>query len=220
MNNMSAKCLLVCSAVLLYGLPFIVSAADKSAPFATMIDAIGIRTNQTHTNNSWEDVAKIKGIEWKWSIYESGAHDSTMEGTTKIGTSSNPNVGITEVKVEGFRTSISKIHVEISNEPHYTTVDDLFGEGDIKEIPTSCDIDGASASSIVYEYIKSGYNPLYIHLETGFGASGESGSVVVTVANRLEDALNRVRSGIRHFHGSLIPVPRTRLVTPSPELPE
>ncbi len=32
--------------------------------------------------------------------------------------------------------------------------------------------------------------------------------------------LNRVRSGIRHFHGSLIPVPRTRLVTPSPELPE
>ncbi len=32
--------------------------------------------------------------------------------------------------------------------------------------------------------------------------------------------LNRVRSGIRHFHGSLIPVPRTRLLTPSPELPE
>lgn len=166
-----------------------VDAKGVAAPLESVIDAIGIKTSEDQTYNSWEDAIRIKRVKWQWPYYESGAHDSTMIGKTKIGQSKNPNIGATEIRVEGLTHGISKIHIEIGNEPQFQTVTDLFGKGKLIRIPTSCDIDEASAGDAVYKYIKLGYKPLFVRLEYGWGASGDSGSVDVTVAYTLEDAL-------------------------------
>ena len=79
----------------------IVSVEGLTAPLESVIDAIGIKISQDHANTSWEDAANIKRVKWQWPYYESGSHDSTMIGKTKIGKSKNPNVGETEIRVEG-----------------------------------------------------------------------------------------------------------------------
>ena len=86
----------------------LITSAASAAQFEYVIDAMAIKSSDGATNNAWEDISKIKGVKWRWPYYESGAHDSTMVGKTKVGKDKNPNIGPTEVTVSGARTMISE----------------------------------------------------------------------------------------------------------------
>lgn len=165
----------------------LVSPPVFAAQFSSIIDVI--------INGSWDDTQKIKHVKWKWSYYESGAHDSTMVGKTKVGKDKNPNIGATEIAISGARTMISKIQLNIENyreveEPSIEeSVVKLFGKGQVKKISTTCDIDEMSNSDATYQFEKSGYKPVYIHYVSSWGAGG-AGGIDVGVANDIADVLD------------------------------
>lgn len=156
-----------------------------AAQFESVIDAMAIKATDGHTNNDWKDTTKIKGVQWKWPYHESGAHDSTMEGKTKVGKDRNPNIGATRVSVSGMRTMISSIKISIANESADLSA---FGKGRATPIRTSCDDDSASNTVAFYRFDKPGYKPLYISYQSSWGAGG-AGSVDFELAYRLEDVL-------------------------------
>lgn len=165
---------------------FFVTPLAGAAQFESVIDAMAIKTSEGHTNSSWQDVAKIKGVKWKWPYYESGTHDSTMEGRTKVGKDKNPNIGATTVTVSGMRSMISSVKISIANESANLAE---FGKGKASRIKTSCDDDSATNTVEFYRFEKPGYKPLYISYQSSWGAGG-AGSVDFEVTYTLEDALN------------------------------
>lgn len=164
---------------------FFINSTAIATQLESVIDAMAIRTSAEHTNNSWEDTLKIKGVKWRWPYFESGAHDSTMVGKGKIGKDRNPNIGATEVGVSGTRTMITSVNISIYNE--FVDVKE-FGKGELKKIKTSCDDDSASNSSEFYRLEKNGYKPLYISYQSSSGAGG-TGSVDFKVAYTQDDIL-------------------------------
>ncbi len=163
------------------------SASAYSAQFSSIIDAIAIPKNVEYNVNSWENVEKIQGIEWEWPYYESGAHDSTMAGTTKVGNSKNPNIGYTQIKVNGARTFITNIEVMIQNEgenPSKSEINKLFGSGEIIKIASSCDQNYATSADATYQFKRSKEQPVFIRYGSSWGASG-SGAITIAVANNL-----------------------------------
>ncbi|MDE4454403.1 hypothetical protein [Psychrobacter sp. DAB_AL62B] len=163
------------------------SASAYSAQFSSIIDVIAIPKNVEYNVNGWEDVEKIQGIEWEWPYYESGAHDSTMVGTTKVGNSKNPNIGYTQINVNGARTFITNIEIMIQNEggnPSKSEINKLFGSGEIIKIASSCDQDYATWADATYQFKRSKEQPVFIRYGSSWGASG-SGAVTIAVANNL-----------------------------------
>lgn len=123
---------------------FTFSASAYSAQFSSIVDAIAIPKNAEYSVSNWDNIEKIKDVEWEWPYYQSGAHDHTMVGTTKVGNSRNPNIGYTEITVNGARAFITKIEIIIQNEgenPSKKEVNKLFGSGKLIKIPSSCDQD-------------------------------------------------------------------------------
>ena len=165
---------------------FFMSSTASAAQFASVIDAMAIKSSDGMTNKGWEDVAKIKGVKWKWPYHKSGEHDSTMVGVTKVGKDRNPNIGATEVTVSGARTMITAVKISIANEPADIQV---FGNGKVSKIKTSCDDDSYSNSVGFYKFEKLGYKPLFISSQSSWGAGGDSGSVDFEVSYALDDAL-------------------------------
>ena len=165
------------------------SASAYSAQFSSIIDAIAIPKNVEYNVNSWENVDKIQGIEWEWPYYESGAHDSTMVGTTKVGNSKNPNIGYTEININGTRTFITDIKIMIQNEgenPSKNEVNKLFGSGKVVKIASSCDQDYATSGDATYQFSRLEDQPVFIRYWSSWGASG-SGAITIAVANSLVD---------------------------------
>lgn len=166
---------------------FIVAASNAgAAQFSSVIDAMAIRTSAAHTNNDWEATTKIAGVKWRWPYYESGAHDHTMVGTTKVGKSRNPNIGATEVVVSGMRSMISSVTVRVANE---SLGIETLGPGAATKIHTNCDESSGSSSVDFYKFQKTGFKPLYVSLQSSWGASG-SGTVELGVSYDIEDALS------------------------------
>lgn len=168
---------------------FTFSTSAYSAQFSSIIDAIAIPKNAEYTVNSWENTEQIQGIKWEWPYYESGAHDSTMVGTTKVGNSRNPNIGYTEITINGARTFITGIEITIQNEgenPSKSAINGLFGSGSITKIPSSCDQDYATWADATYQFKKSRFQPVFIRYASSWGASG-SGAVTINIANSLRD---------------------------------
>jgi hypothetical protein len=165
---------------------FCVTSIASATQFESVIDAMAIKSSAGHTNNGWEDISKIKGVKWRWPYYESGAHDSTMIGSTKVGKDKNPNIGATEIAVSGARTMIASVKISISNESA-----DIggFGKGKATKIKTSCDDNSASNIVEFYRFEKSGYKPLYISYQSSWGAGG-AGGVDFEVTYTLEDFLS------------------------------
>lgn len=157
--------------------------------FASIIDAMAIESTADYTNKEWKDTQRIKGVKWRWPHHESGAHHSTMKGTAKVGKDRNPNIGTTEVLVDGTRTMINRINISVANNRKAADLG-LLGPGQANRISTSCDMDYASEVNRFYEFKKPGYKPLYINYAESWGASGESGSVQFTIAYRLEDVID------------------------------
>lgn len=165
---------------------FVLSPIAHAEPFfESVIQAMAIPSSANHTNNSWEDAEKIKGVKWQWPYYQSGAHDSTMQGTLKLGKDKNPNIGATTVKINGARSFITDIEISIANES--AEIKD-FGKGKVQPIKTSCDDDSATYQVAFYQFEKPKHKPLYISQVASWGASG-SGSVDFKVAYDLNDVL-------------------------------
>ena len=174
-------------------LAFTFSASAYSAQFSSIIDAMAMPKNSLGNVSGWENADKIKGVKWKWPYYESGAHDSTMEGTTKVGRSKNPNVGYTEVTITGARTFMTAIDLMIQNEgenPSKSEIRKLFGSGRVLKIASSCDQNDATWGDVTYHFTSSKGQPAFIRYGSSWGASG-SGAVTITVANRLKDLNSR-----------------------------
>lgn len=172
-------------AMLILGL-LLASPLVNAAPlFESVIDAMAIKSSASHTNNGWDDTAKIQGVKWAWPYYESGAHDSTMQGSLKLGTDPNPNIGATTVEVNGARSFITEVDISIANDS--ADIKD-FGQGKVKTIKTSCDDDSASYQVSFYEFQKPRYHSLYISRVASWGASG-SGTVNFKVAYDVNDVL-------------------------------
>lgn len=166
---------------------FTFSVSAHSAQFSSIVDAIAIPNNAEYNVNSWENVEKVQGVEWEWPYYESGAHDSTMVGITKVGDSRNPNIGYTKVSVNGTRTFITNIEIMIQNEgenPSNAEINNLFGSGKVIKIKSSCDQDYATWADATYQLDRLEDQPVFIRYGSSWGASG-SGAVTITVANSL-----------------------------------
>ena len=168
---------------------FFVTSIASAAQFESVIDAMAIKSSEGHTSNGWEDISKIKGVKWRWPYYESGAHDSMMEGKTKVGKDNNPNIGATKVTVSGARTMIASVKISISNE---SADIEGFGKGKATKIKTSCDDDSASNTVKFYRFEKTGYKPLYISYQSSWGAGG-SGGVDFEVTYTLDNVLNNCK---------------------------
>ena len=96
--------------------PVNTASGVHGAPLGSIVDAMAIKSSASHTNNSWEETAKIMGVTWNWPYHESGAYNSTMVGITKVGSDKNPNIGATEVTINGTRSFITDIRISIRNE--------------------------------------------------------------------------------------------------------
>lgn len=174
------KIFIIAVLILISNCYMMVVYAAKHAPLATIIDAIG---NKGCTDGccvgDWEKrIEKIKGVKWKWSVYEMGAHDVPMEGITVIGRDKNPNIGKTEILVEGPQSGPEKISISIANKENQVEILDLFGTGKLKRIATSCDINEASAVDLTYKYTKNKYDPLYINYTKSWGKTGSIDIIV------------------------------------------
>jgi len=147
---------------------------------------MAIQEKASYTNNGWDDTEKIKGVTWQWPYYQSGAHDSQMLGHTKLGTDKNPNIGATTITVNGARTFITDIEVNIANAGEDINA---FGKAKLTKLPKVCGEpeDTASDYSAFYKFEKPGYKPLYIGQVASWGASG-SGSVEFRIAYDLNDS--------------------------------
>jgi hypothetical protein len=165
---------------------FFVTSIASAAQFESVIDAMAVKSSAGYENSSWKDMSKIKGVKWKWPYYESGAHDFTMVGITKVGRDENPHIGATTVTVRGVRTMVFSVEISIDNEHADIGV---LGKGKATKIKTSCDDDSLSNTVEFYRFEKSGYNPLYIRYGSSWGASGDAGGVDFKVAYTLEDVL-------------------------------
>ena len=178
-------------------LAFTFSAPAYSAQFSSIIDAMAIPKNSLNNVSGWENADEIKGVKWKWPYYESGAHDSTMEGTTKVGRSKNPNVGYTEVTITGARTFMTAIEIMIQNEgesPSKSEINKLFGSGKVVKIASSCDSNHPNEGDATYYFTRAKDQPIFIRYEINLGAAGKGGSAggaSITVANRLTDLNSR-----------------------------
>lgn len=156
----------------------------QATELASVIDAFAIKSTADHTNNSWEDMQTIKKVNWLWPYYESGAHDSTMQGQTKIGQDKNPNIGATNITISGARSFVTDIHINIENEMVDLSV---FGQGKAERFQTSCDEDSASFSIKFYKFTKPRHKPLYINHQSSWGNSGGSSDFMISYT--LEDIL-------------------------------
>ncbi len=168
---------------------FLCASLAHASQFASVVEAMAIKSDAGYTNIDWEDTQKIKGVKWQWPYHQSGAHNSTMKGKTKFGTSANPNIGATMVVVEGSRTMVNRISISVANSRDAADMK-LLGPGKARQIPTSCDMNYASEVQKIYEFRKTGYKPLYVKYAESWGASGESGSVDFTLAYQIEDAID------------------------------
>ncbi|MCB5195691.1 hypothetical protein [Deefgea salmonis] len=166
-----------------------------SAQFESVLDSISIKKSQTYNINSWDSANNIKGVKWKWPSNESGAHDATMVGKAKFGKNKNKNIGATSVALAGSRAGISTARVSIENDPELSNDDSsikqLFGDGNVKSLKTSCDDDGASNSTLYYKFERVAYKPVYININRSFGASGDSGSIDFLIGNAIDDVLEQ-----------------------------
>ena len=173
-------------AIMVASLLFLSPLANATPFFESVIAAMAIPNSASHTNNSWEDADKIKGVKWQWPYYKSGAHDSTMQGRLKLGKDKNPNIGATTITINGARSFITDIEISIANES--AEIKD-FGKGKVTALKTSCDDDSATYQVAFYEFEKPNYKPLFISQVSSWGASG-SGTVDFKVAYDLNDLLN------------------------------
>jgi hypothetical protein len=159
--------------------------------FKSIIDAMSIKSDQDYNVIPWEDASKIIGIKWDWPYYKSGAHDSSMHGSTKVGNDSNPNIGATEININGARTFITSITIDISNE----SIDfKKFGPGKFTQLKTKCDSNDLFYRSIFYKFERDGFKPLYI-LNTG-SAGNQISSDTWLIANTPEAALEDADSKV------------------------
>jgi len=164
---------------------FCFTSIASAAQFESVIDAMAVKSSAGHTSNGWEDISRIKGVKWRWPYHESGAHDHTMVGNTKVGKNKNPNIGATEVTVSGARTMIASVKIRISNE---SAGIEGFGKGKVTKIKTSCDDDSASHAVEFYRFEKPGYKPLYISYQSSLGAGG-AGGIEFEISYTLDRAL-------------------------------
>lgn len=173
----------------------IFSVPAYSAQFSSVVDSVAIPKNASYSGHSWEDADKIRGITWRWPYYNSGAHNYTMIGETKVGNSKNPNIGYTEVKINGNRNFIVKAHIFMQNEgamPSKESVNYYLGKGEVVKIKSSCDYDSALHGDATYSFTKKNFKPIFVRYSSSWGASG-SGSTNIVVANYLEQ-LNEYNS--------------------------
>lgn len=183
---------------LLIILSLIASSSSQANQFESLIDVISPPSNVAYTNNDWSAIEKAKGIKWKWKYSQSGAHgndnwNNVMEGTTKVGVDKNPNIGKTSVKVYGQRFGISQIVFVVQNE----TVDIKFlGEGKMTKIKTNCDDESLLNTYSIHKFEKSEYKPIYVLLESSYGASG-AGSTAMSLFMNVSDALSNNKSSCK-----------------------
>lgn len=169
----------------------IFSVPAYSAQFSSVVDSVAIPKNASYSGHSWEDADKIRGITWRWPYYNSGAHNYTMIGETKVGNSKNPNIGYTEVRINGNRNFIVKAHILMQNGgviPSKESVNYYLGKGKVIKIKSSCDEDYMSYISshdATYRFTKKNFKPVFVRYSSSWGASG-SGSTGIVVANYLE----------------------------------
>ena len=151
------------------------TSAHAAAPLESFIDALAIKDSASHTNNGWEDTEKIKGVTWEWPYYESGAHDSQMIGSTKLGTDKNPHIGATTITVSGARSFITDIEIAITNASEELAA---FGKAKTTKIANTCSTQAIEATESAldslefYKFEKAGYKPLYISQYASWGGSG------------------------------------------------
>ena len=163
------------------------STPALAAQFSSVIKAMAIPESARHNANGWDSIDDIEGVIWEWPYYESGAHDSTMVGHTKVGNSKNPNIGDTSLYVNGARSFITDIKISIQNlgeDPSEAALKNLFGQGESTKIPSSCDQSYATEAEATYQFKKSKYRPVFIRYSSSWGGSG-GGSVDIIVANSL-----------------------------------
>jgi hypothetical protein len=161
----------------------LLTSTASAARFDGIIDAMAIPLGAAHTNNSWEDTQKIKGVKWKWPYSQAGAHENTMQGS--YGPKNKP----TDVVVSGARTMTSEVEVSA----HYPGAEiDIadFGPGNVSGIATSCDENSSGYGVAFYRFQKPGAKPLFMLRQYSYGASGQ-GSVSVAVAYDLADLLGQ-----------------------------
>ena len=162
------------------------ASVTHAQQFKSVVDALAIKSNAGYTNPSWGAAQHIKGIKWQWPYYESGAHEATMEGKTKVGKDKSPYVGDTTVTIRGSRTMITEVEIAVQN----ASVDiAALGPGKATKLKTSCDDDSASYSFALYRFDRRGYLPLYVSAMSSYGASGDAGIEVLRVFLARDNAL-------------------------------
>ena len=164
----------------------LLTTAACAQQFQSVVEALSIKANASYTNPGWDAAKQIKGVKWRWPYNQSGAHDSTMVGKTKVGKDKNPHIGDTTVTIRGARTMIFEVEISV----HNASVDmAALGPGKKTRLKTSCDKDGVSDRFALYRFDRSGYLPLYVINSVSYGASGKIGVETLKVFLSQDEAL-------------------------------
>jgi len=123
----------------------------------------------------WEAVEKIKGVNWQWPLNQRSQHNYSMKGTGR---------GNMEVEISGCgyhaddpeppclgAVSITFAYGQNfpdAEEPIY--IDHLSESDQLTKISTTCDSDELMDQFAFYQWIKPGYEPLYIYYAHSFGS--------------------------------------------------
>ena len=165
----------------------------SAAPLESVIESFAIPSNEDYTVNMWEDTTSIKGVEWKWPYYESGAHDYRMLGMIHIGSNKKSDVGSGYVDIRGSRMNLGSIFVYIGGlkkDHSKKEISRIFGKGQVRKINTICDVssnsDPYSDITDTYTFKKPGYKPVYIRATTSWRSTEANGSSYV-IYNQLPE---------------------------------
>lgn len=79
------------------------------------------------------------------------------------------------------------LKLQLGENPSKSEVNKLFGLGKLIKIPSSCDQDNPTGGDATYQFNRPKDQPVFIRYWSSWGASGSSGAVEITVANRLVD---------------------------------
>lgn len=173
--------------IVLLTLLSVYSAGAYASPLTELVDTMAIPQKAMQTNNSWEELAKAKSVKWQWPYFESGAHGSEMRGKFKVGKSSNPHIGAGQVLVQGARTMMMSMDINVAN-LHLGL--DALGKTKLIQINTNCDDNSVLNTVAFYQLVKIGYKPLYLAYQSSWGAGGDAGSEGYKLGYQLDDVLN------------------------------
>lgn len=178
--------------IALMGMALAATAAHADL-FPSVVGAMSVKTTDGATESAWKNGHKIDGVKWIWTDYKPGADQVRRVGKAKIASANkaetvagNTVAGDTTVTVSGSKDVITDIEISINQAKGSM---DMFGNGAVTQLKTSCDSNAKTDGAHFYKFVKNGFKPLYISYQSNV-AAGMTTRDIFHVYSKMDDMMN------------------------------